>query len=51
MDQAPHYPVRRFHMRSEVEALKLWGFAITLALVAGGVYVAGVGIMVVVTQQ
>ena len=45
MRQVSHHEVGRFSRTPEVEALKLWAFAITLALGAGGIYVAGLGVM------
>ena len=42
---ASHQEVRRFLSTPEAEALKLWAFALTLALVAGGIYIAGLSVM------
>jgi hypothetical protein len=45
MGQVSHHEVGRFSRTPEVEVLKLWAFAITLALGAGGIYVAGLSVM------
>ena len=45
MRQVFHDEVGRFSRTPEVEALKLWAFAILLALGAGGIYVAGLSVM------
>ena len=45
MRQASQHEIGRFSRAPEFEALKLWAFAILLALGAGGIYVAGLSVM------
>jgi hypothetical protein len=43
MRQVSHHEVGRFSRAPEVEALKLWAFAVALALGVGGIYIAVLG--------